>query len=313
MITTFDINEVANKIEVSMGDDLGLEALILAIDKGYSLRQIVDAIMNDRLEEDGNLFDELGNIEYPEDLPPEIINKSLYVQTTSQKYDIEEIKKYCVKQSLDLDVTVFYLLLKLLDIGYSPEQVFSAIYLGTIQRKEVYPYSTDGLDDDHDPDYRWMIVDDQGKRIAPANTPKGIFSSFMIKEGTYQLYAHMRCLLEQALEEAWTNTLIVEVKKEEVTVDCPEVSWDVKYDLNCSGTGITDEIWVFESDMTWEKTEFASCGWEGDWYMLGNEIQLATNVFGCWYTGTVNEDCTKIEGDGYFEEWHDCWTAIKRQ
>jgi len=67
--TVYGMDEVANEITTTMGEDTGLGAVLLAIDKGYSLRQTVDAIMTGTLQYDGNIMDEKGSIEYPENLP----------------------------------------------------------------------------------------------------------------------------------------------------------------------------------------------------------------------------------------------------
>jgi len=239
------------------------------------------------------------------------------------------------------------------------------MFLGNIQLVKIGPEDYSSLEYT---DTELRIIDDQGERVVPTDSPRGIFSLFLIniqgstslelkddatgtwevtftrgscmsyyivyywgdgnvtaefdrnsanhgysQEGTYQLRAHLICRDNAKIGKgAYTNTLIVEVKGEDVQAACPEGTWDVMYDLNCSGGTVNDEVWVFNSDMTWEKTEFASCGWEGSWYMLGNELSLATNVLDCWYIGTVNGDCTTITGEGHFEEWHDCWTATKR-
>jgi hypothetical protein len=375
--TAYDMDELAVELTASMGEDAALEAVILAFDKGYSIRQVADAAMLGRLETNGDIIDGSGSIVYPEDIPPSLIDKSInaaMVKGIEEKYDLEGIKIRCKavadkvgSTNSDVQGVAFIIIFALIDRGYSPEQVFSAMFFGNIRLVTVDSDNYPRLDNG---DKELQIFDDQGNRVIPAQSPRGIFSPFMItlqgatslvlkdgnpatgtwnvsftrgscprywifyywgdgdvtdeydtlsathaykQEGTYQLRAHLICNDETNKGEgAYTNTLLVEVKDDAIQAACPEGTWDVRYDLNCGGNIVKDEIWVFHSDMTWEKTVFSSCGWEGDWYLLGNDLSLASNVLGCWYTGQVNDDCTAITGDGYFEEWHDCWTATRR-
>jgi hypothetical protein len=379
--TVYDIDEVVTKITTTMGENAGLGAVILAIDKGYSLGQIAGAAMTGRLETDGIINDGKGGIEEPEDLPVNLIESSgslgMYVQAV-KKYNLEEIKKkyndYFIKHGGKRLFHPIMLLLILLDEGYSGEQVFTAIFTGNIEMLEIkfisigYPYEEDFV-------LEPRIIDDQGNRVVPEDPPRRFFTKLKIqlsgptsleledgyasgiweitvtrgicrntpeilyfwddgtqivvtssprthqykKAGTYQIRAHVSCLIEGSdrLEHSWSNTLVVKVSDWEA--ECLEGTWDNKYDYECRGEHISEDVIVFFSDRTYDKISWTSLPFIGTW-VLSDEGYLilytdATPKDSVWYEGTVNDDCTAITGKVHevmpWEEYIYCWTATK--
>ena len=72
----YQIMDVAKTIVDKLGGDQGFEATLLAMDNGYSLRQLVDAAMSGRLPANGDISDDSGGVEAPANPPFGIIIRS---------------------------------------------------------------------------------------------------------------------------------------------------------------------------------------------------------------------------------------------
>ena len=186
----YDIEDVVDTITSSFSGDKGFDAIMLAWDKGYSLRQIVDAAMSGRLQENGAIKDSSGGTEAPVNPPTGIIVPSspvieeynlpatiesvtpgVIVQYSSGDGDflsnlatIRESAKAAVHTAPDsgyISRVILTMALDLLEQGYSlPEAIVAII------GEDIVTYSG-----------RYCVVDDQGQETPPADPiEQGVFT-----------------------------------------------------------------------------------------------------------------------------------------
>ncbi|MCD6580400.1 MAG: hypothetical protein J7K90_01245, partial [Desulfuromusa sp.] len=183
----YTINDVETKIRNTLTEDLGFDAIVLALDKGYSITQIVVAIMANRLSVDGSIIDINDNPLAPKYTPSNLIETPIkmssqthveFADTKSKhlpKVNLGDLKSEWGKQGLNL-LTILMLALK----GYSLEQIIPALILKTIVVVPMY-----GI----------QIEDNDGKFLTPANSKDknagGIVQplpdSFDITTGTWSI------------------------------------------------------------------------------------------------------------------------------
>lgn len=175
----YDINMVVDAIVSSLGEDQGFDAVSLALDKGYSVRQIVKAGSTDRLLIEGDIKSYAGNLETPEK-PPEgvIIKNSIALNeliTANNREAAEDsivpiqltdfrVKAQKLMENLNI-LSKIFILLQLADQGYTVKEMVEGFFNSIL---------------DYLVPYKKLIgfVNDRGCRIPPLLIPyKFIFLS----------------------------------------------------------------------------------------------------------------------------------------
>lgn len=141
--TQQDINDVVEHLTSTLGEDGGFDAVILAMDKGYSLDQILDAIMDERLDLNGDIADAAGVIEAPEEPPSSIIlSSSVVFKEINSPIELDDIRLGSKRMESILDMKKELILLNLKGLGYELDQIAEGILLNLV-RLRIY-FGPDG-------------------------------------------------------------------------------------------------------------------------------------------------------------------------
>jgi hypothetical protein len=119
------------------GEDDGFDAIVLAFDRGYSLPQILEAIVNDRIATDGIITDASGIVKKPEDAPTNYFVTPVSMQGTklrqtgladSKSETLTHFKAMCIYVGGSIGKGAIILILDLLAKGYTIAQINEAIF-----------------------------------------------------------------------------------------------------------------------------------------------------------------------------------------
>ncbi len=135
----YTINEVETKIRNTLTEDLGFDAIVLALDKGYSITQIVVAAMGNRLSVDGSIIDINNNPLVPKYTPSNLIETEIEMssQTHVELADtrgegLSMVKLGDFKDEFSVQGFDPIIILQLALRGYSLEQIFTGLFLNRI-------------------------------------------------------------------------------------------------------------------------------------------------------------------------------------
>jgi len=173
----YKIDNVVNAIMASFSGEQGFDAVVLAMDNGYSLRQIADAAMSGRLLANGDISDSSGGVEAPENPPYGLILDST-AQTGKaraiQFLTLEEMRAWAREVALSdpsyeeaiLTRIMTTIVIGLTESGYSFPEAVLAVQTGGIVRSET---TRDGGS-------RYILTDDEGLYIPPGGNEQGVFN-----------------------------------------------------------------------------------------------------------------------------------------
>lgn len=157
---------IADMVIASFADETAaLVAVLLSLDRGYSIEQAVSAALDGRLLDDGVALTDEGDLELPLAQPLELFIETADTTIRPASFARAPLRGrsnsvYSVTATLRtsgsrVDLGGLILLLMLLDTGYSLEQ----IVLATLSDSDVAVYPLTG---------RTVIVDDDGRDLPPA-------------------------------------------------------------------------------------------------------------------------------------------------
>lgn len=159
------VNELTSKLVAAYGGDGGTDAVLLALDRGYSLQQIVDAGMAGLLSSSGVVTDSGGATVAPDNAPVGNISRSS--NDLGATSDVAAIRNWLKTKAAEggygnaEGIGTIFLIAMVLD-GYDYEQIYEAFLFGysfarTCQNGRYYV----------------TIVDESGNAVNP-NNPTGL-------------------------------------------------------------------------------------------------------------------------------------------
>ena len=313
------------------------------MDKGYSLRQIVESCVNNLLEQSGIILDGKGGIESPAGSPLDMIvpeAAEIYtgnnIITSSNQNELAYLRQFAVQKGIRSRI-----LFELLDMGYSVKQAFEAILFGEYKTKiwsgaaifEVY------------------IVDANDDRVAPQDSPRGILSELMIMisgdlsltlvngkaKGEWSITikrdTNDYCTVVEPFGFIWGDdkSTIIKTNKSEYEYE-QEGTYQVRAIYTCSKTNFahsntllvevkqSEECSIFGSysvtfcdsdtalmtfniDNTWEIWHSLWLD-TGTWSLNGNSVSIDT-IQGVHYSGILSENCDQITNGTVDKPWSD--------
>lgn len=129
----YTLAQVDQTLTQRMGENNSVAALLLAINEGYSVSQISDAIMQDRLEISGEIVNSNGQVLNPTYSPLGIIEEQARMLAESGGYDLASLVSLCRSVGGNIGQTGVFVLLALLNHGYSAQQIIDALILNDIK------------------------------------------------------------------------------------------------------------------------------------------------------------------------------------
>lgn len=122
----YGVDSVTNTLVNTYGADGAFDAVMLAMDKGYSLRQIADSAVSNRLQTNGYIINYSGTIEGPEDSPHGLIaagsSNAVKVETRYVTLDNTLVNTYGGDGAFDAVMLAMYK-------GYSLRQIAGTEYV----------------------------------------------------------------------------------------------------------------------------------------------------------------------------------------
>lgn len=160
-------DQFATHIVETLGNNVGFEAIYLAFKNGYSLAQVAEAGVNNRLGTAGIISDANGVIVTPE-YPPATTTRSVNSELST---DITQLRGWLEEQAnngdnVSLEGVAMAMLMALVQKGYDTEQIVEAFLFGYSLKEEWISYGDgSGGVDEEIPIY--VIVDEQGNVVEP--------------------------------------------------------------------------------------------------------------------------------------------------
>jgi hypothetical protein len=171
----YELDEVVETITNALGEDGGFNAVALALDKGYSVRQIVEASMTDRLTITGEIKTLSGKAEKPEHPPAGVIipTSNASTQTSNPVYtkaddegilpvELTTLSSKSEQLAVKLGkISKIFIFLQLADQNYKPRELVEGILFDL-------------------PDYMsWTrklvtLIDEEGNRTPPEYIPASL-------------------------------------------------------------------------------------------------------------------------------------------
>ncbi len=153
-VSTF---EFERSLSASLGDDGGFDALLLALSRGYSLRQVARGGLSGRITPPGEIVTASGDVELPEGQPFDLAAPASELGSVAQipRNALAEIRRQILAQNGNASpLSAFLVLLE----RYGPERVVEAMQEGRI-----------GLDGNFDElaEGAFVIVDENGDPVQP--------------------------------------------------------------------------------------------------------------------------------------------------
>ncbi len=160
---TMDV--VVAAVTGALGESDGFDAVTLALDKGYSLRQIARAGLSGRLLRSGDIVDRSGAPEPPAGPPLGVFGTANLGATLQRErgFTLEQMRESLRGKANDLGTGLLLVLLTLARQGYPVSQIVEHLVLGG----EINVADLPSRDPFGPPDRDLSLVDDQGNRIAP--------------------------------------------------------------------------------------------------------------------------------------------------
>ncbi len=164
------MDAVVAAVSGSLGDAGGFDAVTLALDRGYSLRQVARAGLSGRLRSSGEIVDHAGAPEPPVGPPlGQFEVTSLSALHGSPGVTLDEWREECRGKADKFGVSLLLLLLQLVRQGYPVTQIVEHLTLGGVVNYAEIPPKHPWQSPDRD----ISLVDDQGNRIPPEKESDG--------------------------------------------------------------------------------------------------------------------------------------------
>ncbi len=172
----YSIQEVSDEVERTLGEEGGLDAVLLAFDSGYSLSQIVDGIMSGKLTVSGEIIDTDGSTLEPDYLPPDLIIRSGALVSRG-KVSIWQMREAARRVKIAVGSRALTIIFSLAENGYSSKQIMEALLDGrvtVISAIGLFSPNPLGLPGGSAGKSGFIIVNPDGSIITPAGpAPQG--------------------------------------------------------------------------------------------------------------------------------------------
>lgn len=160
------IDDLTAAVVAALGDDAGFQAIALAIDAGYALRQIARAALGERLRPAGQIVTAGGGVEAPQGTPlgllelPDGSAEPARALGGRPRITPQLLEKAFEEQGLGGFVVA--LILGLLDNGYSLEQIVAEVFF--FQGELILDLDNKTI----------SIRDERGNLVEPDGPPQGV-------------------------------------------------------------------------------------------------------------------------------------------
>ncbi len=156
--TRVPLEDVVDAVGATFGERDGFDAVVLALDAGYSLRQIVDAVLTGRLMQGGAIRSRRGKPEDPDGPALGVFSLEEVAGAGSSGILLDELRRQATAQAAPTGYVALAHLLALVDFGYPLGDVVEAFLLGKVSLSGEFG-----------------LTDDAGNVIPPPVDPLSLF------------------------------------------------------------------------------------------------------------------------------------------